>query len=72
MVRFLRQFLLLVVTYKFYPVVRKISTSDNWVADFLSRKFDQESHSNFFVKHNMSEMSRISVPDFKFSFSASW
>ena len=72
MVRFLRQFLLLVVTYKFYPVVRKISTSDNWVADFLSRKFDQESHSSFFVKHNMSEMSRISVPDFKFSFSASW
>ena len=72
MSRFLREFLLLVVTYKFYPVVKKISTTDNWVADFLSRDFDQASHNSFFVKHDMSEMTRINVPDYKFSFSASW
>ena len=72
MSRFLREFLLLVVRYKFYPVVKKISTTDNWVADFLSRKFDQESHKTFFRKHKMSEMSRINVPDYKFSLSDSW
>ena len=72
MARFLREYLLLVVTYKFHPVVKKISTSDNWVADFLSRDFDQANHSSFFAKHEMSEMTRITVPDHKFSFSASW
>ena len=72
MSRFLREFLLLVVKYKFHPVVKKISTSDNWVADFLSRKFDEESHDTFFRKHKMSEMSRITIPDYKFTLTASW
>ena len=72
MARFLREFLLLVVTYKFYPVVKKISTSDNWCADFLSREFDPEDHECFFDKHKMSPMTPINVPDHQFSFSASW
>ena len=72
MARFLREFLLLVVSFKFYPVVKKISTTDNWVADFLSREFNQAAHNSFFEHHNMSAMTRINVPDNKFSFSATW
>ena len=72
MSRFLREFLLLVVKYKFHPVVKKISTSDNWVADYLSRKFDEESHDTFFRKHKMSEMLRINIPDYKFTLAACW
>ena len=36
MAKFLREFLLLVVKYKFIPVVEKISTTDNWIADYIS------------------------------------
>ena len=72
MAKFLREFLLLVVTYKFHPIVKKISTTDNWVADFLSREFEQADHEKFFDKHKMSPMTKINVPDYKFSFSASW
>ena len=72
MARFLREFLLLVVTYKFYPVVKKISTTDNWIADFISRDFDVKNHEIFFDKHSMSPMNQINVSDNQFSFSASW
>ena len=72
MARFLREFLLLVVSYKFYPVVKKISTTDNWIADFLSREFEPETHKVFFAKHGMSPMKMIKIPDYQFSFTASW
>ena len=72
MARFLREFLLLVVSFKFYPVVKKISTTDNWIADFLSRDFDPAAHVTFFRKHEMCPMTEITVPDHQFSFTASW
>jgi hypothetical protein len=72
MARFLREFLLLVVSFKFYPVVKKISTTDNWIADFLSRDFDPAAHVTFFRKHKMCPMTEITVPDHQFSFTASW
>ena len=72
MAKFLREYLLLVVTYKFHPVVKKITTTDNWIADFLSREFSPEEHVAFFDKHRMSPMKLISVPDSEFRLSASW
>jgi hypothetical protein len=44
MAKFLREFLYLVVTFKFIPVVKKIGTKDNWVAEYVSRVFEQEAH----------------------------
>ena len=70
--RFLREFLLSVVTYKFVPLVKKISTKDNWCADFISRKFNLTEHEAFFDTHKMSPMSHIDVPDHQFTFSAAW
>ena len=72
MAKFLREYLLLVVKFKFYPVLKKISTTDNWIADFLSRQFSPQAHSAFFEKHGMTPMTEISVPDHQFSFSDFW
>ena len=72
MARFLREYLLLVVTYKFHPIVKKISTTDNWIAEFLSREFSPEAHVAFFDNHRMSPMKLISIPDSEFQLSVSW
>ena len=72
MAKFLREFLLLVVKYKFVPIVKKISTSDNWIADFVSRSFDYSEHQAFFVANNLPAMTPIDIPDYEFLFSASW
>ena len=72
MAKFLREFLLLVVKYKFIPIVKKISTSDNWVADFISRSFDYSEHQTFFASNDLPAMTPINVPDYEFMFSASW
>ena len=72
MARFLREFLLLVVTYKFVPVVKKIGTKENWIADFISRKFDLECHQSFFDSHQMEPLTPIMIPDNFFTFSANW
>ena len=71
MAQFLREFLLLVVTYKFIPIVEKIGTKQNWIADYISRTFDISSHKSFFAKHNMA-MSIVDIPDHQFNFSAPW
>ena len=72
MAQFLREFLLLVVTYKFVPVVKKIGTKENWVADYISRTFNHHEHRAFFDDHKMLPMTHISIPDHQFQFSAAW
>ena len=72
MAKFLREFLLLVVRFKFVPVVKKISTSDNWIADYVSREFDQSKHQVFFEANNLPAMTPIDISDHEFQFSASW
>ena len=72
MAKFLREFLLLVVTYKFYPLVSKIGTKENWCADFISRVFDPLEHKKFFHQHKMSPLSPVYIPDSQFSFTAAW
>ena len=72
MAKFLSEYLLLVVKFKFHPVLKKISTTDNWIADFLSREFSSKNHLDFLHKHGMFPMKRLDVPDHQFSFSASW
>ena len=72
MSKFLREFLYLIVTFKFVPVVKKIGTKENWLADYVSRVFDQESHEAFFQSHKLGVMTNIPVKDNQFSFSAPW
>ena len=70
--KFLREFLYLIVTYKFVPVIKKIGTKENWLADYVSRIFDEESHKLFFGAKGLGIMKHIPVEDHQFSFSALW
>ena len=72
MASFLREYLYLVVLYKFHPVVSHIGTKENFVADYLSRFFSPEKAQLFFLSHGMSDMSLRSVPDYMFRFSSDW
>ena len=68
----LREFLFLVVTRKFFPVVRKIGTKENEIADFISRRFDDEGCSQIFSKFNLLDMRRIRPKTTFFNLSCEW
>ena len=72
MASFLREYLYLVVLYKFHPVVTYINTKENFVADFLSRSFSPDEALSFFDTHEMGKMALLEVPDNWFQFTAEW
>ena len=55
----LREFLFVVVTKKFYPVVRRVGTKENYLADFVSRRFDHEAALDMFRKAGMDNMQQV-------------
>ena len=69
---FLREFLYLVVKFKFHPVVKHIGTKENFVADYLSRNFSVVDAAKFFAAHSMVNMKPRSVPDSMFTFASNW
>ena len=68
----LREFFFVAVTYKFIPVVRKISTKDNFLADHISRRFDHDAASRLFSESGLANMQRVTVPDKSFMLTDSW
>ena len=72
MQRYLREFLYWVCKFNFHPVVSKIGTKENDVADFLSRNFSQADADLFFVKTGLSPIIAISVCDEDFELKADW
>ena len=68
----LREFLHIVVTKKFYPVVRKIGTKENVLADFISRRFDPEAAAAIFDKFGLHEMVLVKPKTDFFKLSAPW
>ena len=68
----LREFFFVAVTYKFIPVVRKISTTDNYLADHISRRFDHDAASELFSESGLINMQRVTVPDKSFMLTDSW
>ena len=58
---FLREFLFLVVKYKFYPVVKHIGTKENFIADYLSRYFSTDAAAKFFTSIGMETWSQPSL-----------
>ena len=59
--RLLQQFLFIVVSKKFVPVLRKIDTKKNEIADFLSRRYDEEGARSVFSKFGLKNMVKISL-----------
>ena len=72
MAAFLREFLYLVILYKFHPVVSHIGTKENFIADHLSRYYSEEAAKAFFQSLGMENMILEEVPDFMFKFSSEW
>ena len=68
----LREFLYLVVTKKFFPVIRKIKTTENEIADHISRRFDEEAAIEVFAKFGLKDMRRITPKTTFFNLSANW
>jgi hypothetical protein len=69
---FLREFLFLVVKFKFHPIVKHIGTKENYIADYLSRNFSADEAAIFFASLNMAEMKQLPVPDDMFTFTSNW
>ena len=72
MLSLLREFLHVVVTKKFFPVVRKISSSDNYLADHISRRFDEQASEVVFSKAGLHGMVRVMPRRNFFDLSATW
>ena len=72
MLSLLREFVYIVCELKFIPVLRKISTKDNILADHISRRFDHESANELFEKHGLKNMQLIPAPDTLFKTAEPW
>ena len=68
----LREFLYHVCVFKFQPVLIRISTADNHIADFISRNHDTESIEKMFESKGISGMKPIVVDDTMFDFVGNW
>ena len=72
MASLLREFLFIVVTKKFHPVVRKIESKRNEIADFLSRRYDEAGAKDIFKKFGLSNMSKIMPKEKLFTLTSDW
>ena len=72
MQKLLREFLFWVCRYNFFPVLLKISSKDNFIADFISRNHNEDDISEFFSKNGYQNQSKVVVPTDWYSFVAEW
>ena len=68
----LREFLYVVVTKKFFPVVRKIGTKENYLADHISRRHDHVTADKVFSEAGLHGMVPIMVSDLFFKLTEPW
>ena len=68
----LREFFFIAVSFKFIPVVRRIGTKENYLADHISRNFDSKAASEMFCANGLTDMVKVVVPDKFFQLSDSW
>ena len=72
MLSLLREFIFIVCQHKFIPVMRKISSEDNKLADHISRRFDHTAATLLFKQHGLHDMKLITAPDTFFKLSEPW
>ena len=68
----LREFFFHVCAFKFQPVLIRISSCDNSVADFISRNHDPEAIGKMFLSKDIMEMKEVKVDDKMFEFIGDW
>ena len=72
MQQLLREFLYWICRFNFYPVVEKIGTKDNHLADYLSRVYDHEMIKTYFSSNGFTNCTRIHISKESFNFVADW
>ena len=72
MQRYLREFLFWVCRFNFNPIVSKIASKENDVADFLSRNFSQADADIFFTKEGLPPQTKLTLTDTDFCLQADW
>ena len=68
----LREFLFQVVSWKFFPVLRKIDTKKNEIADHISRRFDKRAAEQVFEKYGLHGMKYIEPRTAFFNLTSTW
>ena len=68
----LREYLYVVCLKKFHPIVRKIDTKSNFLADHISRRYDHDSAAKLFESNGKPGMRKVNVLDNRFKLSAPW
>ena len=69
---YLREFLFYVCKFNFRPVVSKIASKENDIADFISRNYDPDDAHNFFYQQNIPSLRLIELTSDLFEFKAEW
>ena len=72
MQKLLREFLYWVCKFNFYPVLQKISSKDNHIADFISRNHNEDDISNYFAQNDLPNQSKVVIPADWYNFVAEW
>ena len=72
MQKLLREFLFWVCKYNFCPVLQKIKTADNHIADYISRNHDPIDIQNYFDKQGFPNQSKVEIPLEWYGFQAEW
>ena len=72
MQQLLREFLYWICRFNFYPIVEKIGSKDNHVADYLSRIYDHDMINNYLTSYGFTNSSRLEIPKESFDFIADW
>ena len=68
----LREFLYVVVSKKFFPVIRKIGTKENEIADHISRRFDEQAAKQVFAKYGLQDMVLVKPREQFFNLTSAW
>ena len=69
---YLREFLFWVCCFNFHPIVSKIASKENDIADFLSRNYSKSDADTFFEKEKLPPQTKLFFTDSDFTLQADW
>ena len=69
---YLREFLFWVCRFNFHPIVSKIGTKENDIADFLSRNYSDADAKIFFSRQNLPPQTKLTMSESDFILQADW
>ena len=72
MQQLLREFLFWVCSFNFFPVLQKIGTKENHIADYISRNHCPTDIENYFQSCGYPSQSKVEIPISWYNFQADW